>query len=594
MENHLQRRAVKKLLFAIYCSTIAGLFAQTAGDVRNSYWNGTTFASGTWTGTGVAGVGTNPPQTIAISGTGALVTDILQTGTFGTPGSLSPTSMTWTQTRRFPKYMHPIDPGLGQYFENFEGGIGDFFGKAYTITNGVLFTDANGTRQFDNARWKWKIPYLFAGTQIKAMAGSATTDEVFVGVKSDSTSLQVSAFYSRISGNCSIFVHNGTSPTTNIDPISLNLTAPFKIGLMIQGHYASVWVDEGFGWTVRSQANLLTYSVDPRTPATLALLSPHMATNCVTGVYQIDAAFGGYAGGLGVANLKRITYEDGTPFIRNNKLYCAASSPFPSPTTSPYDEIQSSCFSIYTVDLTTYELQSVSKVNTLRSGTLYGENSGCIVYDRNSRTFYLGIPTWGSYIDANADVSIFVYTTQDNILNGVHVLGNGTDLALPSETMDYDPDFLKVGNLWYMCYTKTDNIIGSNSFPAMTSGTSPLSQTTQVGVDTTKTGYNEGGTFVHVSGSNYAAFGKQPTTIYIYSMAMVELGTSTGAVSNGAAVNHPNWLPVTTSGTTKYVWPGFDNTAFQSKNYSWGSFVVQEANQTTVGREFNIMRLPFD
>ena len=62
---------MKKLLLAIYCSTIISTFAQNG--VRNSYLSSGTAFSGTWTGTGVAGVGMNPPQTISTTGTGSVV-----------------------------------------------------------------------------------------------------------------------------------------------------------------------------------------------------------------------------------------------------------------------------------------------------------------------------------------------------------------------------------------------------------------------------------------------------------------------------------------------------------------------------------------
>lgn len=58
-------------IFLLSCSTI---LAQSTGNVRNSYWNGTQYSTGTWTGSGVAGISsTGAPTTLSVSGTGSIL-----------------------------------------------------------------------------------------------------------------------------------------------------------------------------------------------------------------------------------------------------------------------------------------------------------------------------------------------------------------------------------------------------------------------------------------------------------------------------------------------------------------------------------------
>lgn len=53
-------------IFLLSCSTI---LAQSTGNVRNSYWNGTQYTTGTWTGSGVLGITGTTPFTYSVSGT---------------------------------------------------------------------------------------------------------------------------------------------------------------------------------------------------------------------------------------------------------------------------------------------------------------------------------------------------------------------------------------------------------------------------------------------------------------------------------------------------------------------------------------------
>ena len=503
-----------------------------------------------------------------------------------------PSALTWTAQTIRQNTISPID----QNFLTFDCdmtnpsasmlGGGSISGGAWTPAAG---TDAIGAPKF-------KIPHFAVCVDVASDSSASWTCGVVDGSshyasisKISSTSVQIAAWW----GNTS----NVTVPT---------LTAPYSFALQVSHTSVSGWVKQGGVWKcyVRT-VNSATGTLDYRTPAGLAAIHPYVYFG--SGTLTVSRVYAGYAGSVGIANQSFLVFDDGTPITQGNKAYFVSNSNTAAgSTTSDFaTNLTACCCSIFEFDLDTYAYRCVSKLCfTHADGTLWGENSGCITYDRGTGLWNLVISN--NDFGGTSRIQLFLYQTAENILSGVHALPLGTLMGnangLPTNQAgftgavnSYDPSLVKIGGLWNLSYACPaygwTGVAQSFTHLATSPVLTPSATWTLAAADLTTSGYYEGTQLVRINGLWYVmTCGAGALKIYpvagISGQAFATSYTSTPAVSFTYANNHANMYPLYRGGKTYLLWVGWNNTAYQSYTLSWGELVVQLSNQAVTGREF--------
>lgn len=441
---------------------------------------------------------------------------------------------------------------------------------------------------------------------IVATPTSTTFTYASVGADGSSTSTNhskaishtkyVTAQYDKIASTVSIQARNsGTTTTIDSKAISGEIK---KLALFFSDRSASVWIDNGNGWKVYSRARV-DDKFDLRDPSVLATFSPFIQTNCDSGTHAITEVSAGYGGGVGAGNFNQINWDDGTPIIKDGKAYVVGNMAGVSHVLNDNSfDIPCSLFSVWSIDLGSFELKQVALINTKRNGLLYGENSGHAVYDRSSNEWILGIPNWGSYTNST-EIHTYMYYCKNDILTGVHILENGALWNPPkttslggTATSDYDPHFVKIGDLWYAVYNNTSPAVGWGSFWCVVSRGPSLSNLSLVG-PSSPTATAEGGKIQKIGG-NWYMLASTSNSAYVYSIPALSyqgninyMGSSPNFLGvDGGAIYHCNIIPIPEGGKTRYLYVAQRNPQYQGQNWSYGYTFIQISDQTVDGWEF--------
>src|ERR671921_322255 len=174
----------------------------------------------------------------------------------------------------------------------------------------------------------------------------------------------------------------------------------------------------------------------------------------------LDSVEAGYWGRAGVRDNHVVTYADGTPYIKDNKLYLTL-------TNAGLDFFSTAHWGLYTLDLSNYTsptaLKEVGKLFWSREGKVMGDHAGHIVYDDSTSEFIIGVSTWGDFTYQGVEIyhtRVKVPPTEDiEVLHGVHVL-TGQELTLPTAlptppTGHWDPHFTRIGQEWYVAFVES-------------------------------------------------------------------------------------------------------------------------------------------
>jgi hypothetical protein len=440
---------------------------------------------------------------------------------------------------------------------------------------------ANPWDEWHYANVHFRIPFFAVKVDVARMCGGAT-DQVMVGMKSGSGTNSIVANYNNATGVTALqWITNGA--VQNIRLVTKQLTAPFSLALHVSDQNVSMWYSEaGRAWVFMDKA-ALNGLVDFRDPAVLADYLPiirTVATGSTAPNYLFLEGFsGGYGGGISIANPAPLTYLTGEPVIRNNKLFFHANQS--SPADSGFN-ISTSDFCVWTLDLTTFHVECVSKLAFNRGGKLYGENSGSMCYDEARGKWVLLVPNWG---DGGAGaVYTYKYETTDDLLSGVHILANGVDIQLPTPTSEYDTSLVKIGTTNWITYSATSTTTGwSSIYPAVAFNTdgSLTNWTLQATNGLHTSDVLEGSKLVKVGGQWRALFGygngASTMTFRTYSLGLTDLGVVTALTDfNGSISPHPALCMVPRDGKTTEILFTHDGTPFNNEIYTYGTLHVAE------------------
>jgi hypothetical protein len=215
--------------------------------------------------------------------------------------------------------------------------------------------------------------------------------------------------------------------TTVVGAVDAALTPPFGFAFVVCENQVTVLVDSGEGFQpLLTRRNEVAALIDLRRPDVLAAHRYGYGGGAVT----LRRAQAGYFGQAGVRDPHVVQWSDGTPYIRDGKLYLTL-------TDAGLGFFQQAHWGVWTLDLADpTKLEQVAILFFARDGVIVGDHAGQIVWDDRRDEFSLLMSSWGDF--AFRGVHVRFATTPADVLSGVHVVATDP-LPLPTPVSSWDP-----------------------------------------------------------------------------------------------------------------------------------------------------------
>ena len=265
--------------------------------------------------------------------------------------------------------------------------------------------------------------------------------------------------------------------------------------------------------------------------------------------------------GTGQADPQIVQTTDGTPLIRDGKLYVCF-------TTRGFEQIRDSYQGVYSLDIDSYELKLEGALFFGKGdGKIYGFHATKVVYDE-AKGEYLVMTT------THADTHILAYcSTKSDILHGMHFL-ECKELDFPHNYSrakhkgTEDPDFFydSEAKKWRLAYCAMKNKSWTTFLCESDSWNGPYEMIAE-----SPKNNNTGLRITTVGGRRYVLSGGPGTTYYIYDYPTLRYeGTFQQQYANGGFRAWPTIVPIPYGNYERYLWITFDRGA-QTGRYSYGS-----------------------
>ena len=343
---------------------------------------------------------------------------------------------------------------------------------------------------------------------------------------------------------------------------------------------------------------------------------------------SFDRVQAGYYGEVGVRDPHVVQYADGTPYIKDNKLYFTL-------TNAGLGFFEKAHWGIWTMDLSDYtNIEQVGNVfwhNAEDPTKVLGHHAGQIVRDEEEGRWIVVVSSWGDFgpqggdgalqpgtVTANpanppVDILYDELPLTVNVLRGVHVL-TGTKhpvnaVPFPTEGK-WDPGLTRIGGRWYLAYVIATDLF-TDFQPALARSPVGADHTVQefVGADWGKRATE--GPIIQKLGGEWRLFascgddepaqfqGRYP--IYFIRAANPAAGAAERRLAFDGYLNAPHPtniphpmivpIPITVRGRrrTKYIMITFNGDQYYIERLGYGThgdFYVMQADQTVRGREF--------
>src|SRR5215213_2729164 len=327
----------------------------------------------------------------------------------------------------------------------------------------------------------------------------------------------------------------------------------------------------------------------------------------------IDRVRAGYFGEAGVRDPHVVQYADGTPYIKNNKLYFTL-------TNAGLGFFEKAHWTVWTMDLSDYtKTEQVGNIfwhNAEGDSTkVLGHHAGQIVLDEAKRRWIVLVSSWGDFGPQGGDLGNFgTVTYPDNppvdilyndkldsnvdLLSGVHILtGNRhpvNDLPYKTEGK-WDPGLTRIGDRWCLSYVIALDLF-TDFQPALARSAlgADHTQLEFVGADWGKRATE--GPVIQKLGSQWRVLAScgddEPQELHDkYPMYTLEMAFD-GYLNAPHPTNipHPMVVPIPLStGNTKYIMITFNGTQYYEPLLGYGThgdFIVMEAAQIMRGYAF--------
>ena len=265
--------------------------------------------------------------------------------------------------------------------------------------------------------------------------------------------------------------------------------------------------------------------------------------------------------GTGQADPQIVQTTDGTPLIRDGKLYVCF-------TTRGFEQIRDSYQGVYSLDIDSYELKLEGALFFGKDdGKIYGFHATKVVYDE-AKGEYLVMTT------THADTHILAYcSTKSDILHGMHFL-ECKELDFPHNYSrakhkgTEDPDFFydSEAKKWRLAYCAMKNKSWTTFLCESENWNGPYEMIAE-----SPKNNNTGLRITTVGGRRYVLSGGPGTTYYIYDYPTLRYeGTFQQQYANGGFRGWPTIVPIPYGNYERYLWITFDRGA-QTGRYSYGT-----------------------
>ena len=265
--------------------------------------------------------------------------------------------------------------------------------------------------------------------------------------------------------------------------------------------------------------------------------------------------------GTGQADPQIVQNTDGTPLIRDGKLYICF-------TTRGFEQIRDSYQGVYSLDIDSYELQLEGALFFGKGdGKIYGFHATKVVYDEANKEYLVMTTT-------HADTHILAYcSTKSDILHGMHFL-ECKELDFPHNYSrakhkgTEDPDFFydSEAKKWRLAYCAVKNKSWTTFLCESDYWNGPYEMIAE-----SPKNNNTGLRITTVGGRRYVLSGGPGTTYYIYDYPTLRYeGTFQQQYANGGFRGWPTIVPIPYGNYERYLWITFDRGA-QTGRYSYGT-----------------------
>jgi hypothetical protein len=184
--------------------------------------------------------------------------------------------------------------------------------------------------------------------------------------------------------------------------------------------------------------------LDLRDRAVLAALGH--AYGLTGGEGRLARVQAGISGPAGVRDPQVVRRPDGTPVVRDGKLYLTVTS-------AGLGFFQQAHWTVWTLDLSDPgRFEQVGALFSARDGLVLGDHAGHLVVDEEAGRTIVLVSTWGDH-DLQRGVHVRHATTTEDVLHGVHVLATER-LALPTTASAWDPSLARVDGRWLVAFVE--------------------------------------------------------------------------------------------------------------------------------------------
>ncbi len=415
----------------------------------------------------------------------------------------------------------------------------------------------------------------------RSSGGEAAVLVGLVGSGSDYVVASFDAGADPAAGTVSIDVSvGGTRTRAASAPADLS-GGPLRLAFVVNENYATALIGRTDDWVPVVQSRV-TELVDLRDPAVLRTYSYGFGGSGDGASVTLDGFEAGYFGQAGLRDLHAVQYADGTPYIRDGRLYFTA-------TNAGLSFFQAAHYAVWTLDLAdTSRVEQVANIFFARDGLVLGDHAGQIVIDDDG-SYLVAVSSWGDF--AFAGVSVRWLRTRERVLEGVHVLASER-LPLPTDVSSWDPSLTRIDGTWYVAFVESpyqDPVRGFDFRPALARSApgGPVTELTRVGADLTR-GETEGVILQKIGDVWYLLASDGDDRIYrVYDLEVRFLGQLDAPY--GTNIPHPQIVPVTERGRTHYLLITFNGTQYYEPVLGYGTHgdvIVMRAAQERNGREF--------
>jgi hypothetical protein len=373
---------------------------------------------------------------------------------------------------------------------------------------------------------------------------------------------------------------------TRVASASADLTASARFAFVVNENYVTALVAGDTSWTPIAQSRI-TGLLDLRDPAVLRQYQYGFGIGGAGAAADIASLEAGYFGEVGIRDPHVVSYADGTPCVRDNKLYFTA-------TQAGLAFFPAAHWGVWTLDLDDpSRVEPVAALFFARDGLVLGDHAGQIVIDERDGGFHVAVSGWGDF--SFNGVHVHYVRTSEDVLSGVHVL-ESAPLPLPTGLSSWDPAMARIDGRWYVAFVESpyqDRVRGFDFHPALARSEAggAVTELGRVGADLTRH-QTEGVILQKIGGRWYLLASDGKARQYpVYDLSMRELGVLNAPY--GTNIPHPQIVPVPHGGRTRYLLITFNGTPFHEPMLGYGThgdLILMRASQSVPGYEFTPRR----